>query len=54
MRRTMKGKASSGSSSTWYGPDRPQFLGPFSEGSCPPYLQGVSSYKLHLPALSVA
>ena len=42
MRRTSKGKSPGGSSAAvWYGPDRPKFLGPFSEDATPPYLNGV-------------
>eukprot|EP00892_Ulva_mutabilis_P012389 jgi/Ulvmu1/9522/UM053_0010.1 len=43
MRRTVKGKGastSSSASSVWYGPDRPLFLGPFSEAAVPTYLDG--------------
>ena len=40
MRRTAKKAAKSTGASTWYGPDRPKWLGPFSEGTTPDYLSG--------------
>lgn len=40
MRRTAKKAAKSTGASTWYGPDRPKWLGPFSEGIVPEYLSG--------------
>jgi len=40
LRRTVASKRSTSSASTWYGQDRPKWLGPFSEGTVPSYLAG--------------
>merc|ERR1719207_410616 len=39
MRRTVSAQRLT-ASSTWYGPSRPKWLGPFSEASVPAYLSG--------------
>merc|ERR1712057_108396 len=40
LRRTVSAKNSTTSASSWYGQDRPKWLGPFSDGSVPSYLAG--------------
>merc|ERR1712146_523889 len=40
MRRTVSAKKTIATSSSWYGPERPKWLGPFSEGTVPSYLNG--------------
>merc|ERR1739849_36157 len=40
FRRTVSNKKVSSSASVWYGADRPKWLGPFSEGTVPSYLNG--------------
>merc|ERR1739848_769495 len=42
MRRTVSNKRSTSAASTWYGPDRPKWLGPFSDGTVPSYLNDNS------------
>merc|ERR1712111_310058 len=40
LRRTVSAKNTTTSASSWYGQDRPKWLGPFSEGTVPSYLNG--------------
>merc|ERR1711959_228082 len=40
LRRTIAAKRSQSTLSSWYGQDRPKWLGPFSDGSVPTYLNG--------------
>merc|ERR1712167_30026 len=40
LRRTTASTKIAPASSIWYGPDRPKWLGPFSEGTVPTYLNG--------------
>merc|ERR1712144_202528 len=40
IRRTIAAQKTSLTSSSWYGQSRPKWLGPFSEGSVPSYLNG--------------
>merc|ERR1711967_39679 len=40
MRRTVAAKRATATGSVWYGQERPKWLGPFSEGTVPSYLDG--------------
>merc|ERR1711904_374317 len=40
---TRSSKRTIPSASSWYGPDRPKWLGPFSDGTVPSYLQGENA-----------
>merc|ERR1711990_889329 len=40
MRRTVAAKRATATGSVWYGQERPKWLGPFSEGTVPQYLNG--------------
>merc|ERR1719378_761956 len=40
MRRTVSAKKTITLGSTWFGPDRPKWLGPFSDATVPSYLTG--------------
>merc|ERR1739848_584793 len=40
LRRTIAAKRSQSTLSSWYGQDRPKWLGPFSDGTVPSYLTG--------------
>merc|ERR1712066_411721 len=41
FRRTVSAKRANSTASSWYGPDRPLWLGAFSEGTVPAYLDGT-------------